>query len=92
MCILIFVTIFGSILNRLLALRNNLEFNPEKLKEIYKLTMLYSVMLDIFLGLTLMFMQRFGTGTMNIISALEIGVGAPYIFMKLVEKQTNRNT
>ena len=86
MTLIILTTIFGSVLGRLLNLHFTLEFEPNKLKDIFNIRILFVCIIEIFLGLILMFLQKSGTNNMNIVTAFEVGVAAPFIFRKLVEK------
>ena len=83
---IILTTIFGSVLGRLLNLHFTLEFEPNNLKNILNIRILFVTIIEIFLGLILMILQKNGTGNMNIITSFEVGVAAPFIFRKVVEK------
>lgn len=88
---IILTTIFGSLLTRILNLRGVLEFKPEEIHKELNLRMLFVAIIDVVLGLALMSLQFKGTGSMNLMTALEVGVGAPFIFMKIIEKTTGRS-
>jgi len=81
----------SSMIGKLLLLRSHVESKDSIIKEFFSVKLLIVVVIDILLALGLTYLQLKTTNTMNVPTAVELGIAAPLIITELVKSITGRN-
>jgi len=82
---IIFLSIFGSLLGKLLILRTLNELPKQNRPEIFTFTFLLSAFIDILLGLVFTYVQYRLANTMNVLLAIQISATAPLIASSILK-------
>jgi hypothetical protein len=82
---IIILSVFGSLLGKLLILRGINDLPKQKRPEIFNLAFVISACIDIILGVGFTYVQYRFAGTMNALLAIQISATAPLIATSLIK-------
>ena len=82
---IIILSIFGSLLGKLLIIRAINDLPKQKRPEVFNLAFLLSALIDIILGIGFTYIQYKVADTMNVLLALQISATAPLIASSLLK-------